>query len=307
MIARLRLLPLLLLGAACGQAAPPPPFDGEAALALVAAQVAFGPRVPGTTAHRLAGDWMDSLLTAQADTVLVQAWQHETATGDTIPLRNFLARFRPEARHRVLLLAHWDTRPRSDGPGRAEGADSMAPIPGANDGGSGTAVLLEVARVLSANPPPAGVGVDLLLVDGEDYGHFPATDVLLGSKYYAANPPAGPRPVWAVLLDLVGAHSARFAQESYSQVGAPRLVNRVWELAAELGHGERFPAQGGGAITDDHIPLQEAGIPAINVIDEGFINGPIWHTEHDTIDKVSAHSLAVVGEVVLALIWQERP
>ena len=145
MIARLslRLLPLLLLGAACGQAAPPPPFDGEAALALVAAQVAFGPRVPGTTAHRLAGDWMDSLLTAQADTVLVQAWQHETATGDTIPLRNFLARFRPEARHRVLLLAHWDTRPRSDGPGRAEGADSMAPIPGANDGGSGTAVLLE--------------------------------------------------------------------------------------------------------------------------------------------------------------------
>lgn len=300
------LIPILLLGA-CAQASPPPPFDGQAALALVERQVAFGPRVPGTDAHRRMGDWLDSLLAARADTLLVQSWVHVSAEGDSLPLRNFIARYRPEAAHRVLLLAHWDTRPRSDGPGLGAGGDSTLPIPGANDGGSGTAVLLELARVLEANPPPAGVGVDLLLVDGEDYGHFPDTDVLLGSKHFAGNLPDGRRPVWAVLFDLVGAHSARFAQESYSQVGAPGLVNRVWEIAQEIGHGEQFPARGGGAITDDHVPLQKVGIPAINIIDEGFINGPIWHTPDDTPDKVSARSLTAVGEVALALIWSERP
>jgi hypothetical protein len=300
------LIPILLLGA-CAQASPPPPFDGQAALALVERQVAFGPRVPGTDPHHRLGVWLDSMLTARADTLLVQSWIHVSAAGDSLPLRNFIARYRPGATHRVLFLAHWDTRPRSDGPGLAAGGDSTLPIPGANDGGSGTAVLLELARVLESHPPPAGVGVDLLLVDGEDYGHFPETDVLLGSKHYAANLPGGTRPVWAVLFDLVGAHSANFSQESYSQVGAPKLVSRVWDIAQEIGHGEQFPVSGGGAITDDHVPLQQVGIPAINIIDERFINGPIWHTPDDTPDKVSARSLAAVGEVALALLWRERP
>jgi len=162
------LLAALIFGTSCQEGPPPPPFDGQAALAYVTRQVAFGPRIPGTEAHRRMGDWLDSLLTVRADTLVVQAFDHVTLAGDTLPLRNFLARFRPEAEDRILLVAHWDTRPRADAAGSA---NKDAPVPGANDGGSGVAVLLGVAdAIASAGGPPRGV--DLLLVDGEDYGVF---------------------------------------------------------------------------------------------------------------------------------------
>ncbi len=270
-------------------------FDGEAALAYVAQQLAFGPRIPNTEGHRRAGDWIEAQLRARADSVEVQAFTHVTTSGDTLHLRNFIGRFRPELRERVLFVAHWDTRPVSDQ--ASSPADRARPVPGANDGGSGVAVLLGVADALKRRPPV--VGVDLLFVDGEDYGDFGAgRDVLLGSRHYARN--AGPaRPLFAVVFDMVGDQSPQFFQEGYSAQRAPEVVERVWSKAAELGYGRVFRAMVGQAITDDHLPLLEAGFRAIDVIDLDY---PYWHTPEDTLDKVSARSLQIVGEVAIALV-----
>ncbi|HWP35938.1 MAG TPA: M28 family peptidase [Gemmatimonadales bacterium] len=270
-------------------------FDGEAALAYVAEQVAFGPRIPNTEGHRRAGDWIEGQLRARADSVEVQVFTHVTTSGDTLRLRNFIGRFRPEVRERILLVAHWDTRPISDQARAA--ADRTRPVPGANDGGSGVAVLLGVADALKRRPPV--VGVDLLFVDGEDYGDFGAgKDVLLGSRHYAQNAGAA-RPLFAVVFDMVGDQDPQFYQEGYSAQRAPEVVERVWSKAAELGHARVFRATVGQAITDDHLPLLEAGFRAIDVIDLDY---PHWHTPEDTLDKVSARSLEIVGEVAIALV-----
>jgi Peptidase family M28 len=285
---------LLVLLAACRPAAPRP-FDGEAALGYAKEQMAFGLRIPGTEGHARMAVWLDSLLRTRADTVVVQAWNHVTARGDTLPLRNVLARFAPAAPERLLFLAHWDTRPRSDGP---ESRDSTAPVPGANDGASGVAVLLGVADALHRLRPE--VGVDLLFVDGEDYGVFQdSADVLIGSRYYAAHQPPGPRPLYAVLFDMVGDADLQIFQEGYSLLGAPEVVHLVWEVARDAGHGAVFQGSPKHTLTDDHMSLQRAGIRAIDVVDFDY---PYWHTPDDTIDKVSARSLQVVGEVALALI-----
>jgi len=285
---------LVLLLSACQHAASRP-FDGAAALDCVKSQMAFGPRIPGTEGHARTAAWLDSLLRARADTVVVQAWNHITARGDTLPLRNLLARFAPAAPERLLFLAHWDTRPMSDGPGSR---DSTAPVPGANDGASGVAVLLGVADALHRLPPT--VGVDLLFVDGEDYGVFQdSVDVLLGSRYYAAHQPPGPRPLYAVLFDMVGDADLQIYQEGYSLVAAPEVVQLVWEVARKSGHAQVFQPSPKHTLTDDHVSLQHAGIRAIDVVDFDY---PYWHTPDDTIDKVNAKSLQVVGEVALALV-----
>ena len=285
---------LVLLLSACRQEAPRT-FDGEAALGYAKAQMEFGPRIPGTEGHARMALWLDSLLRARADTVIVQAWDHVTARGDTLPLRNVLARFSPAVPERLLFLAHWDTRPAADGPGSR---DTTAPVPGANDGASGVAVLLGVADALQKLRP--GVGVDLLFVDGEDYGVFQdSADVLIGSRYYAAHQPSGPRPLYAVLFDMVGDADLQIFQEGYSLLGAPEVVQLVWEVARDAGHGAVFQGSPRHTLTDDHMSLQRAGIRAIDVVDFDY---PHWHTPDDTIDKVSARSLQVVGEVALGLV-----
>ena len=285
---------LVLLLSSCRQAAPRP-FDGEAALGYARAQMEFGPRIPGTEGHARMALWLDSLLRARADTVIVQAWDHVTARGDTLPLRNVLARFSPAVPERLLFLAHWDTRPAADGPGSR---DTTTPVPGANDGASGVAVLLGVADALQKLRP--GVGVDLLFVDGEDYGVFQdSADVLIGSRYYAAHQPPGPRPLYAVLFDMVGDADLQIFQEGYSLLGAPEVVQLVWEVARDAGHGAVFQGSPRHTLTDDHMSLQRAGIRAIDVVDFDY---PHWHTPDDTIDKVSARSLQVVGEVALGLV-----
>lgn len=283
------------LALACGTAGPARPFDGQAAYRAVEAQVAFGPRIPGTPGHAAEAAWLDSLLRPLADTLIVQAWTHVAANGDSLPMRNFVARFNPAAAERILFLAHWDTRPMSDGP---NSRDSAAAVPGANDGASGTAVLLGVASALRASPP--GVGVDLLFVDGEDYGVFAAeSDVLIGSKYYAAHLPPGPMPLYAVLFDMVGDRDLQIYQEGNSLTGAPEVVGLVWKVAAKAGYGSVFVSTPRHTLTDDHVSLQARGIRAIDVVDFDY---PYWHTKDDTPDKVSAQSLDAVGEVALALV-----
>ncbi len=287
----------VLVGTAvgCGAGAATRDFDGEIALQYVARQMEFGPRVPGTDAHVATGDWILSMLQERADTTEVQAFTHVTVEGDTLPLRNFIGRFRPEATDRVLYVAHWDTRPVADR--SANLADQRRPVPGANDGASGVALLLGVADALKRVPP--AVGVDLLFVDGEDYGDFGiGKDVLLGSRHYATT--IGERkPLFAVVWDMVGDRDLQIFQEGNSISGAPEVVDRVWRRARDLGHGRVFRNEEVYTVTDDHIPLLEVGVRAIDVIDLDYT---YWHTTEDTLDKVSARSLQIVGEVAVALV-----
>jgi peptidase M28-like protein len=279
---------------------PPREFEGTSAFGYIETQVGFGPRIPGSQAHRRMGDWLDSLLRQRADTVIVQSWNHVTAGGDKLPLRNFIARFNPTAEKRLLFLAHWDSRPVSDSP---KSRDPARPVPGANDGGSGVALLLGVADVLKKTPP--GVGVDLLFVDGEDYGDFTKTpdDVLIGSRYYGKHQLPGPKPLYAVLFDLVADKDLQLYQEGNSLIGAPEVVELVWDTAKDLGYGGYFIASPRHTLIDDHIELQKAGIRAVDVVDFDY---PAWHTPDDTIDKVSAASLQVVGDVAIALVRREQ-
>jgi glutaminyl-peptide cyclotransferase len=296
---RFSLLALLLLSA-CHEAPRPREFEGTAGFHYIESQVAFGPRIPGTAAHQRMAAWLDSLLRRRADTLVTQEWTHATAKGDTLALTNFVARFNPSAGKRILFLAHWDSRPTADGP---TSPDSTRPVPGANDGGSGVALLLGVADVLKRHP--SNVGVDLLFVDGEDFGDFTKTpaDVLIGSRYYAAHQVPGPQPLYAVLFDLIADKDLQIYQEGNSLVGAPEVVELVWSTARDLGYANYFIDSPKHTLIDDHLELQKAGIRAIDVVDFDY---PSWHTVGDTIDKVSAASLQVVGDVAVALVRREE-
>ncbi len=294
-----RYTPLLLLSVfagGCRETAPRREFDGSSAFRYLEQQVAFGPRIPGTGPHQKMAQWLDSLLRRRADTLILQSWTHITAKGDSLPLQNFLARFNSTAPERILFLAHWDTRPISDGPNSKNPA---APVPGANDGASGVALLLGVADVLHRAAPKAGV--DLLFVDGEDYGDFGKhpDDVLIGSRYYGNNQPPGPKPLYAVLFDMVAGRDQQIFEEGNSVTGAPEVVELVWGTAEALGYGQHFIATPKHVLTDDHVELQKVGIRAIDVV--GF-DYPSWHTPEDTIDKVSAASLQIVGDVAVRLV-----
>src|SRR5687768_8607496 len=207
------LLAVALQGGACGrgEATVPSPFDGQRALGYARTFMEFGARVPGTEAHRRAGDWITSEMRLRADTVYEQTWTHTTKAGVSIPLRNIVARFRPMAEERLLYVTHWDSRPVADK--SSTDAERKMPTPGANDGGSGVGLFLALGDVLKATPP--GIGVDLLFVDGEDYGQFaPDVDVLLGSTYFAGNlPSANYQPLFGVVWDMIGEVDLRIQQE----------------------------------------------------------------------------------------------
>ena len=299
----------LLLGAQvggaqadAGRASPavaprPGAFDGAAALEYARAQVAFGPRVPGTAAARRAGDWLVAQMRERADTVIVQTWTHRTKDGVALPMRNIFAQIRPALTERVLYVAHWDTRPTSDSEYERELREQ--PGLGANDGASGVAMLLALADALKQVPP--AVGVDILFVDGEDYGDFgPDVDVVIGSAYFAENLPIrGYRPAYGVVWDMIGDRDLRIQQERHSLRNAPEVVERVWTRAAALGYSRYFVQSQGHQVMDDHVPLQKIGWRVIDVIDLDY---PYHHTTSDTIDKISAESLRIVGEVALALV-----
>src|SRR5438128_6259474 len=239
-------------------------FNGGAAYNYAGAQVAFGPRVPGTPAAKQGGDWIIRQMRARADTVIVQSFTYTTADGKKLPLRNLLARFRPELPERVLYVTHWDSRPISES--ATTEAEKKMPVPGANDGASGVGMFVALGDALKKTRP--NVGVDLLFTDGEDYGQFgpPEVDVLIGSKYFAKHlPSADYKPLYGVLWDMIGDKDLRIPYEMNSFQQAPEVVSRVWQRAADLGYGDVFVQESGGLVTDDHIPFLNAGIHVIDV------------------------------------------
>lgn len=280
-------------------------FNGNNAYNLVKAQCDFGPRVPGTPAHSKCAEWLEQQLRDYCDSTIVQQAQVTTFDGTTLNIKNLIGSINPDADNRILLLAHWDCRPWADND--PDPAKHKEPVMGANDAASGVAVLLELARVMNNKKPT--VGVDILLTDAEDWGTNNMEESwALGTQYWAKHPHVeGYSPRFGILLDMVGAKGAKFSKEIQSMQYAPSVVNEVWDMAQQSGYGSYFDNNAGGAITDDHIVVNQMGIKCIDIIDmrqggdTGFFDG--WHTTGDTLDKIDPTVLKVVGQTVANVIY----
>lgn len=284
--------------------------DADSLFQYVADQVDLGPRVPGSDAHRQCGDMIVSRLGSYGiDSVAQQLAPVVTFDGTRHTARNIMGCINPDAAKRVLLLAHYDTRPWADNDPVA--ADRTRPIAGANDGGSGVAVLLETARVLGKSLPDS-VGVDLLFVDLEDSGTSGGAESesswCLGTQEWVKQMPytTANRPMFGILLDMVGGQGAVFHREYISHQLAPAIVDRIWAVARESGFGDRFVNSVGGAVVDDHLFVNRAGIPCIDIIESqnahtGSFN-PTWHTTSDNLGAIDRNSLKAAAQVVLNAI-----
>lgn len=289
-----------MLLATCGRTPPilhAPPFDGRQAFALLERQCAFGPRVPGSAAHDTCLAFLENELKQHAASVVRQTFSHTIEKSQQeVTLTNLIASFNLDAGNRALLCAHWDSRPWADQDPDMANRDKA--VAGANDGASGVAVLLEVARTLKAMPPP--IGVDLVLFDGEDLGTAGRSETFAaGSRYFASHKDTRYVPRFGILLDMVGDRNLNVYKEGNSVRYAADVVNRVWGLARRLDIPE-FQFEQRFEVADDHVPLLMAGIPCIDIIDFDY---PHWHTLADTPDKCSPESLEKVGRVVLAAIY----
>lgn len=287
-----------------------PKFERDSALAYVQAQVDFGPRVLQTAAHDSCRDWMVQKFESFGATVIAQDFKANVYTGESFDATNIIAQYNPGAKKRILLAAHWDSRHQADSPLSQERQGEA--ILGADDGGSGVAVLLEVARQLQANP--IDMGVDIILFDAEDYGESGTNNTEswgLGSQYWSRNfHTKGYRPKYGILLDMVGSKGARFPIEQFSARYAPQVVQKVWKLAQSMGYNNYFVQADGGAVTDDHYFVNTiAKIPMIDIINRpvnsqtGF--GRYWHTHNDDMGIIDKRTLRAVGQVVLAVIYRE--
>lgn len=281
-------------------------FDADSAFAYVKAQTEFGPRVNNTEAHRKCGEWLCAELERHGAEVTRQEATLRSFDGVDLQAVNIIGQFNPEAENRLLLLAHWDTRPWADND--PDESKHKTAIDGANDGGSGVGVLLEIARQLGHQNP--GKGVDILFVDAEDRGASEDEESwALGARYFVEHPfKEGYRPDEAILLDMVGGREAKFAAEYFSLRYAQELLQKVWRTAAESGYDDYFVTKAGGAITDDHIHFLKVGIPTIDIIEYNEASGtgfnPTWHTTHDTIDNIDRATLKAVGQTVVNYIYK---
>jgi len=273
------------------------PFNGQSAYELLVKQCNFGPRVPDTPAHDSCRVFLVAELKKYADQVAEQTFdEYLPGLQKRVQLSNIIASFDLKATQRILLCAHWDSRPWADQD--SDTSRQRQPILGANDGASGVAVLLEIAKTLKGSPPP--VGVDIILFDGEDAGLSGQNDTYLaGSRYFARTKDARFNPMMGILLDMVGGANLQLYKEINSVEYAGAVVDRVWNLAARLGVTEFIPTPK-HQVTDDHISLLNVGIPVIDLIDFDY---DYWHTAGDTPDKCSAASLEKVGRVVLAAVY----
>ena len=289
-----------------------PTFNPDSAYQYVKAQCDFGPRVPGTEAHTACLQYfVEQFSRFGADTVIVQEGESMIYDGTKMPIRNVVASYGLGKPNRVMICAHWDSRPFADNDINSD--NRRKAIIGANDGASGVGVMMELARQLGQKN--AAIGVDLILFDLEDWGapdweqsKLSDGGWALGSKYWASRPHIpGYQAQFAILLDMVGAQGAQFYREYFSDQYASWVVDRVWNKAADLGLGHVFVNQRGGGVTDDHINVNRAGIPCIDIIqfqtdtETGF--GDYWHTHNDDMRNIDPLTLDAVGRVLMEIIY----
>lgn len=267
-------------------------FSAQRAFAMLEKQCEFGPRPPGSAAHRETQNYLFTELQKYTNSAALQPLEYKVGT-QTLHLNNILAEFGPRHGETVLLAAHWDTRPIADHDPKPENRET--PILGANDGASGVAVLLELARVFKTHPPPRRVVI--VLFDGEDYGRT-ADDMFIGSRFFARNLGKW-KPDYGILLDMVGDKDLTLPIEANSWNANRAFTAAIWNRAAALGLAP-FQQRLGPAIMDDHVPLIKVGIPMVDIIDFDY---PYWHTIEDTVDKCSPKSLEVVATLVISVVY----
>lgn len=291
-----------------------PSFSADSAYNYIQNQVDFGYRIPNTKEHQACAQYLAETLTRFGASVTEQRVDLTAFDGTVLNAVNIIASFEPEKKNRLLLFAHWDTRPWADND--PDKNNHKKPVLGANDGASGAGVLLEIARLLGQHPTE--VGIDIILFDAEDYGvpsqlgHANENSWCLGSQYWARNPHIkGYRAKYGILLDMVGAKGAVFYREQVSEYFAKDIVDKVWSKAQNLGFGNYFVNRSGGMITDDHLYVNQLiGIPSINIIQydpntvTGF--GDFWHTVNDTMENIDKSTLNAVGTTVLNVIYNEK-
>lgn len=292
-----------------------PNFDSDSAFFFVKKQVDFGPRVPNSAAHIECGDYLVSKLEEFGAQVVEQKSILRSYDGIALNARNIIGIYNPDQEKRILLFAHWDTRPFADQDN--DKTRRSQPILGANDGASGVGVLLEIARQISESP--VDIGIDIIFFDAEDWGQpsyernqVPGEWYCLGSQYWAKNPhTANYRANFGILLDMVGASNATFYKEGYSLEYASNVTEKIWTLASRLGYGSFFVNKKGGYITDDHVAVNQLHrAPSINIIQtsedspHGF--GNFWHTHHDNMDIIDKATLKAVGQTVMEVIYTEK-
>ncbi len=292
-----------------------PRFNSDSAYAYVKQQVDFGPRVPNSEAHRSTAAWLEQKFRGYGARVVIQSFNTTAFDGKQLALTNIIATFNPEIQKRILLAAHWDTRPFAD----KDTVKRDAPFDGANDGASGVGVLIEIARQLKNTKPAAGV--DIILFDGEDYGEkansqsqIPLPADLkdwwcLGSQHWSRNKhKPGYQAYYGILLDMVGARDARFFRERTSVEFAPGIVDKVWNAAALQGYSDVFIKQDVGAITDDHYFVNSiARIPMIDIVQyDGTSFGDFHHTTQDNMTVIDKRTLGAVGQTVLYVVYSEN-
>ena len=289
-----------------------PVFDADSAYAYVERQVEFGYRVPNTPAHQATADYLAAELKRHGAAVEVQEGTVTAYDGTELSIRNIIGSFSPEKKNRILLFAHWDTRPYADND--ADKSKHRMPIAGADDGASGVGVLLEIARQVGQKLPDAGV--DIAFFDAEDYGapYWAQTSDedtwALGTQYWTRRPhKPGYRARFGILLDMVGGTGAKFRREMFSEYYASGIVKQVWETARRLGYGSYFVDEKGGYVTDDHVYVNRYGIPSVDIIacSRETVTGfpPYWHTVDDTMKNIDPATLKAVGQTVLTVIYEE--
>lgn len=302
---------------------PPPPvpfkemgpkFDSEQAYKLIEKQLSFGPRVPGTEAHANCAAWLQEELASYGAKVQLQEVNVFAHNGDKrFDIKNIIGVINPEATKRILLCAHWDTRGEADQ--ETDSTKRKQPIPGADDGGSGVAVLLQIAKAINSQPLK-NIGIDIVLFDVEDQGRsgagYSRESWCLGAQYWSKTPHVeGYKADFGILLDMVGSRGARFAKEGVSLKHAALYVDRVWRAAWGRGYRDFFHDVEERQLIDDHVFINEIRqIPTIDIInlpansETGF--GPYWHTQNDNIDIISKTTLEAVGQTLLQVIYEEE-
>lgn len=298
-----------------------PVFNADSAYAFTKAQCDFGPRNMNSRGHDLCGEWIVNKFREYGCKVTTQRVNLTGYDGTTLRSCNIMASINPEATTRILLCAHWDSRPWADND--PDQSNWKKPIIAANDAASGIAVMLELARIINNGKAEKALrpqlGVDFVCFDAEDWGTPQWADVpddadswALGAQYWSKNLPQGYEARYGILLDMVGGVGAQFFQEGISLQYAPEIVKKVWRSAREVGFGSYFPKRMGGMVTDDHVPVNRyAKIPTIDIIpfypdckQSGF--GPTWHTLADNMENIDRNTLRAVGQTLVQVIYKEQ-